>query len=64
MFIHIGVGSNVVRSTIPGNAKALVRGTDNKQFPRLFYAFNFAKEESQWISVHYNIKLNINYEMY
>lgn len=32
-----GVGSNVVCSTISGNAKASVRGTDNKQFPRLFY---------------------------
>lgn len=31
-----GVGSNVVCSTISGNAKASVRGTDNKQFPRLF----------------------------
>ena len=34
---HIGVGSSVVCSTISGNAKASVRGTDNKQFPRLFY---------------------------
>ena len=37
---HIGVGSNVVCSTIPGNAKASVRGTDNKEVPTLFYARN------------------------
>ena len=42
-----GVGSNVVCSTISGNAKASVRGTDNKQFPRLFLcAFNSAKGEN------------------
>ena len=33
---HIGVGSSVVCSTIPGNAKASVRGTDNKEVPTLF----------------------------
>ncbi len=37
MIIYNGVGSNVVCSTISGNAKASVRGTDNKQFPRSFY---------------------------
>lgn len=37
-YIHIGVGSNVVCSTIPGNAKASVRGTDSKEVPTLFYA--------------------------
>lgn len=34
--IHIGVGSNVVRSIISGNARALNYGTDNRQFPRSF----------------------------
>ena len=33
VIIHIGVGSNVVCSTIPGNAKSSVRGTDNKEIP-------------------------------
>lgn len=36
---HIGVGSDVVCSTGLGNARALVRGTGNKKFPRFFYAF-------------------------
>ena len=35
-YIHIGVGSSVVCSTIPGNAKASVRGTDNRQFHAFF----------------------------
>ena len=34
--IHIGVGSNVVCSTTIGNARASVRGTDNKDVPTLF----------------------------
>lgn len=37
VYHNIGVGSNVVYSTISGNAKASVRGTDNKQFPCLYY---------------------------
>ena len=37
--IHIGVGSSVVCSTIPGNAKASVRGTDNKEVPTLFLCY-------------------------
>ena len=35
VIIHIGVGSNVVCSTIPGNAKSSVRGIDNKEIPTL-----------------------------
>ena len=35
-YIHIGVGSNVVCSTTIGSARASIRGTDNKQFPRFF----------------------------
>ena len=35
-YIHIGVGSNVVCSTTIGNARASIRGTDNRQFPRFF----------------------------
>ena len=31
VIIHIGVGPNVVCSTIPGNAKSSVRGTDSKE---------------------------------
>ena len=34
---HIGVGSDVVCSTGFGNARALVRGTDNRTIPRFFY---------------------------
>ena len=37
-YIHIGVGSNVVCSSGLGNARASGCGTDNKQFPRFFYA--------------------------
>lgn len=33
---HIGVGSGVVCSTLIGNARASVRGTDDKRFPRFF----------------------------
>ena len=33
---HIGVGSSVVCSTISGNAKASVRGTDDRQFHAFF----------------------------
>lgn len=35
-YIHIGVGSSVVCSTISGNAKASVRGTDDRQFHAFF----------------------------
>jgi len=34
-YIHIGVGSNVVCSTVIGNARASIRGTDN----RMVHAF-------------------------
>ena len=33
---HIGVGSNVVCSTTTDNASVLIRGIDNRKFPRLF----------------------------
>ena len=33
---HIGVGSDVVCSTIIGNARASVRGIDNRTIPRFF----------------------------
>ena len=36
MIIHIGVGSDVVCSTIIGNARASVCGTDNRRFHALF----------------------------
>ena len=32
---HIGVGSNVVCSTVSGNAKASESGTDDERFPTL-----------------------------
>ena len=32
LIFHIGVGSNVVCSTEIGNARALVRGMDNRRF--------------------------------
>lgn len=35
-YIHIGVGSSVVCSTISGNAKASVRGTDDRRFHAFF----------------------------
>lgn len=38
VYIHIGVGSDVVCSTIIGNARASVRGIDSKVVPRFFYA--------------------------
>ena len=33
---HIGVGSDVVCSTIIGNARASTRGMDNRTIPRFF----------------------------
>ena len=33
---HIGVGSSVVCSSVSGNAKASISGTDNKKVPTLF----------------------------
>ena len=33
---HIGVGSDVVCSTIIGNARASTRGMDNRPIPRFF----------------------------
>ena len=36
LYIHIGVGSDVVCSTIIGNARASVRGIDNRTIPRFF----------------------------
>ena len=33
---HIGVGSDVVCSTIIGNARASTRGIDNRTIPRFF----------------------------
>ena len=38
--IHIGVGSDVVCSTIIGNARASVCGTDNRTISRSFYVLN------------------------
>ena len=35
-YIHIGVGSNVVCSTTIGNARASIRGIDNRTIPRFF----------------------------
>ena len=37
---HIGVGSDVVCSTIIGNARASTRGMDNRTIPRFFYVNN------------------------
>ena len=37
---HIGVGSDVVCSTIIGNARASVRGIDNRTIPRFFVSIN------------------------
>lgn len=34
---HIGVGSNVVCSTVSGNAKASESGTDSRLHPRFLY---------------------------
>ena len=39
MIIHIGVGSDVVCSTIIGNASASVCGTDNRRFHAIFLFF-------------------------
>ena len=36
-YTHIGVGSDVVCSTIIGNARASVRGMDSSTIPRFFY---------------------------
>ena len=38
--IHIGVGSDVVCSTIIGNARASGSGTDNRTISRSFYVLN------------------------
>ena len=34
VYIYIGVGFDVARSTIQGNAKASVRGTSDEEIPR------------------------------
>ena len=39
---HIGVGFDVARSTIQGNAKASVRGTSDEEIPRLPFYLNFS----------------------
>lgn len=38
VYIHIGVGSNVVCSTTMGNARASESGIDNRTIPRFFCA--------------------------
>ena len=38
IYIHIGVGSDVVCSTTIGSARASMRGTDNRTDSRFFYA--------------------------
>ena len=35
--IHIGVGFDVARSTVLGIAKASIRGTGNREIPRLLF---------------------------
>ena len=48
---HIGVGSNVVCSAIPGNAKASVRGTDDRTVPTSFlcsYDLNVVLKDVNW----------------
>ena len=35
--IHIGVGFDVARSTTLGSAKASIRGTGNREIPRLLF---------------------------
>ena len=40
--IHIGVGFDVARSTMQGNAKASVRGTSDEEIPRLPFYLNFS----------------------
>lgn len=36
VYIHIGVGSDVVCSILMGNARASICGTDNRTVPRFF----------------------------
>ena len=38
--IHIGVGFDVARSTVQGNAKASERGTSSKEIPRFLFFFS------------------------
>ena len=45
LIIHIGVGSDVVCSTIIGNARASVCGTDNRRFHALFYVYIAINEQ-------------------
>ena len=45
---HIGVGSNVVCSTSIGNARASVRGTDDKWFPRFIFLSSFTENYKQY----------------
>ena len=44
---HISVGSNVVCSTIPGNAKASSCGTDDKGVPTLELSFVLYSTDNQ-----------------
>ena len=44
VYFHIGVGFDVARSSIPGNARAFRRGTGNRMFhaffaPKLVWTF-------------------------
>ena len=40
LIIHIGVGSDVVCSTLMGSARASMRGTDNRRFHAFFVSID------------------------
>ena len=46
---HIGVGSNVVCSTEIGNARALVRGMDNRRFHAFFVSMKHGYELDSYL---------------
>ena len=46
---HIGVGFDVARSTILGNAKASISGTSNEEIPRFPFYFNRYPWVMRWL---------------
>ena len=60
---HIGVGSNVVCSSVSGNAKASIGGTDDRQFPRFFMFVSLIYlKGTHWEHVERKLKTESQYQ--
>ena len=53
---HIGVGSDVVCSTIIGNARASTRGMDNRTIPRFFVSMKHGSELDSYLDMRIGTK--------